>query len=110
MSPLIQTLSLMNILFIPIFRLLKIELFGFDVHMIMTGIISSIIYYVLSTLFTIFVVISQKKKLLPLLPGILLFPLFVFSWAPLHLYCMIKRQDEWEIIKHTKDIKISDIS
>jgi len=109
MSPLIQILSFMNILFIPIFRILKINLFFFDLHMLITGIISSIVSYILTTLFAIIVVIFEKKKVLPLLKGILFFPLFIFSWVPIHIYCFIKKQDTWEEIKHSKNIKIDDL-
>lgn len=109
-APVIQILSFLNILFIPVFRLLKIDLLGFDLHMLITGIVSSIVSYIITILFIIIVVITQKKKVIPLLKGILLFPLFIFTWIPIHIHCFLKKEDEWEEIKHTKNIKIEEIS
>ena len=108
-APVIQILSFLNILFIPVFRILNVSLFGFDVHLILTGFLSSVITYLVTTLFTIIVVIMQRKKVMPLLKGILLFPLFILSWVPIHIYCFIKKQDTWDEIKHSKNMKIDEI-
>ena len=108
-TPFIQMLSFLNMLFIPIFRLLKIDLFGFDIHMFITGLLLSLISYIATILFTIIVVIIEKKRVLPLLKGILFFPLFVFSWIPIHIYCLIRKQDTWEEIKHSKNVTIDDL-
>ena len=108
-TPYIQVFSFLNILFIPLFRLLKIDLFGFDIHMLITGLISSIASYVLTVAFSIIIVMMLKKKVLPLLKGILFFPLFIFSWVPINIYCLIKKQDSWEEIKHSKKVTIDDL-
>ena len=109
MAPIIQILSFLNILFIPVFRILNVSLFGFDLHLILTGFIGSIISYLVTTVFTIIVVIAQGKKVIPLLKGILLFPLFILSWVPLHIYCFIREQNTWDEIKHSKNIRIDDM-
>ena len=77
--------------------------------MLITGLISSIASYVLTVAFSIIIVMMLKKKVLPLLKGILFFPLFIFSWVPINIYCLIKKQDTWEEIKHSKNVTIDDL-
>ena len=57
----------------------------------------------------IITLIILKKKIRGLWKGILLFPLFIFSWLPINLICIFKQNIEWEEIKHNRSIKLEEI-
>ena len=40
--------------------------------------------------------------------GILVFPLFILTWAPIFIVCLFKRNVEWTPIKHDQNVSIQD--
>ena len=38
-------------------------------------------------------------------PAILLFPVFLFTWAPINLYAVLTPPPQWKVIKHTRGIE-----
>ena len=57
----------------------------------------------------IITILMLKKKVLPLWKGILLFPLFIFSWLPINIICLFKKDIKWEEIKHDRAITLEEI-
>ncbi len=51
-----------------------------------------------------------SKKIKPLWKGILLFPVFIFSWLPINFICLFKKNITWEAIKHDRAIKLEEIN
>lgn len=49
------------------------------------------------------------KKVKPLWKGILMFPVFIFSWLPINFICLFKKNIPWEQIKHERAIKLEEI-
>ena len=45
-----------------------------------------------------------------MLRGVLVYWLFLASWIPINLSCMIHKCTTWEEIRHTRSIRLSDLS
>lgn len=41
--------------------------------------------------------------------GVILYPLFMASWAILNFFCLFKKDVKWDKIEHVKDVKIEDM-
>lgn len=54
------------------------------------------------------VVLLEKKR--HMLKGIVAFWFFLFTWLPINLICIFKKQTVWTEIKHTRVMKIDDVS
>ena len=52
----------------------------------------------------------DKRKIKPMLFGILCYPLFLGSWILINIKCLIKPDTEWEKIEHVRDINIKEVS
>lgn len=55
------------------------------------------------------VIIYKKDNIFKVWKGILYFPLFMLTWLPISIVCFIKKKTKWDIIKHTRDVKIKDV-
>lgn len=71
---------------------------------------SKLIYVLVSYLAMIIVssIITKfaKKEIRKNLKGILLLPLFIFSWIPINFEAVLKKQVKWESIEHSRIISI----
>jgi len=68
-----------------------------------------IISYIFQIIVLSFLVKYYKKDFKDFIIGILLFPLFLFTWLPISLAAIISKNNNWEEIKHNKNVKIQDI-
>ena len=56
------------------------------------------------------VVMLAHKKVSGMTKGVFTFWIFIFSWIPINIICLFKRQKTWEEIKHSSDVKITDVT
>ncbi len=66
-----------------------------------------LIAYLVTELLQVFMLLYKKKKILPVLPGIILFPLFIYTWVPINCLCLVKKQTKWEQINHNRNVDIN---
>ncbi len=52
----------------------------------------------------------DKRKIKPMLFGILCYPLFLGSWILINIKCIIKPNTKWEKIEHVRDINIKEVN
>lgn len=52
----------------------------------------------------------DKRKIKPMLFGILCYPLFLGSWILINIKCLIKPDTKWEKIEHVRDINIAEVT
>ena len=57
----------------------------------------------------IVIMLLDKRKVRPMLKGLLLYPIFMGSWILINLKCLVKQDTTWEKINHVKDVKIQEI-
>lgn len=71
--------------------------------------LSWILGYIVQIGVPILTILYLKKNPLKLWKGILLFPVFLFSWLPINIICLFKKDLKWEEIKHDRAIKLEEI-
>jgi len=65
--------------------------------------------YVAAMALSLLVIILEHKKISRVGKGVLGYWIFITSWIPINLICLFKRVQTWEEIKHSRNIKISEI-
>ena len=103
-GPLILVINFINLLLLAI--LIAIKWIPISFLSIINVLISS---YLTDMLLNTFMFIYKKKSLKEAMKGILFFPLFIITWIPINIICLLKKQTKWEEIKHDKNININEI-
>ena len=65
--------------------------------------------YMAFALSGILILIMDRRSLKKMWKGILLYPLFMASWAILNFFCLFKKDVKWDKIEHVKDVKIEEM-
>ena len=65
--------------------------------------------FILPVITGVAIMALDKRKIRPMLIGILGYPLFLGSWIIINLKCLIKPNTKWEKIEHVRDVKINDV-
>ena len=65
--------------------------------------------FVLPIATAILIMVLDKRKIKPMLKGLLLYPIFMGSWILINFKCLVKRDLQWEKIKHVRNISISEV-
>ena len=66
--------------------------------------------YIFAAAMSCIVVMLAHKKVSGMTKGVFTFWIFIFSWIPINIICLFKRQKTWEEIKHSSDVKITDVT
>ena len=109
MAPIIQILSFINLIMLIIFSILRIELYDIFSFFYATRWVYFVIAYLLGILVEIFVLLYKHKNPRKVFSGILFFVVFIFTWIPINIICLLKKHTKWEEIKHNANVKINDI-
>ena len=54
-------------------------------------------------------VLAAKKPVRPMLPAMACYWVFIMSWLPINLLCLVKKATVWEAIPHTRAISLSQL-
>ena len=65
--------------------------------------------FILPVITGVAIMALDKRKIRPMLIGILGYPLFLGSWIIINLKCLIKPNTKWEKINHVRDINIQEV-
>ena len=66
--------------------------------------------FILPIITAIFIMLLDKKKIKPMIKGLVFYPLFLGSWLLINFKCLFKRETKWEKIEHVRDIKINEVN
>lgn len=110
LGPLMQILSVINLLILITFKILGIELYDIFSYAFATGAIYFVLAYLIGILIELFVIIYKKKSITSIFSGVLLFLFFIFTWVPINIVCFVKKYTKWEEIKHERSIKIEELN
>ena len=58
---------------------------------------------------SLFVLLYNHKKARRVISGILMFAVFILTWIPINIICLVKKDIKWEPIKHNRDVKINSL-
>ena len=78
----------------------------FDIRIIL---LSGVISYSAYTFMALFLSIYNHKNIRKMLPGILLFALFIFTWLPISLYALFSKNNKWDPIRHSRKVDIQEL-
>ncbi len=53
-----------------------------------------------STVLGLFLALTARRKLWSILPALVLYPLFLLSWYPLHIWGLLSKPKNWTVIPH----------
>ena len=109
MAPYIQILTTLLTVILILFKVFNIELYDVFSYMYAYGLLFFFITYLANVILNIFVIKYNKKSVKDILPGILLFTLFMLTWIPINFICMFKKDLTWEPIKHKRGMGIDEI-
>lgn len=109
-APIGQVISFVLTVVLILFKIYGIELFDVFSYMFSFGFLFFILGYIANIIVNVFIVkYNKKNKVASLLSGILFFPIFLFTWIPINIKCLFKRDSKWKEIKHTRSINIDEI-
>lgn len=57
----------------------------------------------------LFVILYKRNNIMKVWKGILEFPIFMLTWIPISIVCIIKKKTKWDIISHSRDVKIKEV-
>jgi len=109
LGPLMQVLNFINIVMLIVFKVAGITLYDLFSYLFASGLSFFLITSFIGILIEVFMLVLKKKKVISLISGILLFPVFIISWIPINISCIIKKHTKWEEIKHDRSVKINDV-
>lgn len=108
-APIIQILNFINLIMLIVFSILGIKLYDIFSFFYATRWVYFAIAYLLGILVEIFVLLYKHKSPAKVFSGVLLFIVFIFTWIPINIICLVKKHTTWEEIKHNANVKINDI-
>jgi len=74
-----------------------------------TGLHLCAITYVTNILLNIFLVKYNKRKIVSVISGIFMYSFFIVTWIPINFVSLFSKQTNWEQIKHTRSVSITEI-
>lgn len=80
-----------------------------EITFTITGILAMLISYLGTLVVTMFVTLYNKKSIFSMLPSLILFTFFLFTWIPINIVSLFKKNVKWQHIGHDKNINIDDI-
>lgn len=109
LAPIMQILNFVNMILLILFKYVGIELNDIFSYYYASGFICFIISYLIGIITELFVLKYKGKSIKSLISGIVLFSFFIFTWIPINIICLIKKQTNWEEIKHNRNVTINEI-
>ena len=109
LAPIMQVLTFIMILLFVVYNILGIHISDFISILYDNKVYSLIIGYLITVFVTLFVVLVEKKKIKNTFKGILTLSIFMLTWIPINIVCLVKREQVWEPIEHKRTIDIDTI-
>lgn len=109
LGPLWQVIGFVGTLMLMIFHFLGIHLYDLFSYFFAFGILFFVLSYFLGVVLELFVLWYKDKKISSVTTGIFLFPIFVMTWIPINIVCLIKKHTKWEEIRHNRSVEIKDV-
>lgn len=109
LAPIVQVVTFVIVLLLFVYNLFGIHVsdiikFAYDNKMM-----SMALGYICTVATAAFVVIIEKKGFAKTFKGIFTLAIFMISWIPINIICMVKKDCNWEPIKHNRVVDIDSI-
>jgi cellulose synthase/poly-beta-1,6-N-acetylglucosamine synthase-like glycosyltransferase len=90
-APIVQVIFFFLGVSLLIYQLSDIKLTEILQYIFSYRFLLTILTYVISVGFAIFIVLYNKKKIKKIISGILGYPIFILSWVPINIICLFKK-------------------
>ena len=108
-APIMQVVATILSFVLLEFKYLGVELFDLFSYIFASGIVFFLAMYVIGIITNIFVYKINKQKLSEVLSSVFLFALFIATWIPINIICMIKKDITWKPILHTRNVDVKEL-
>lgn len=108
-APFIQILTLIVFGVLILHNIINIKVFDISTLLYDYHILFLIFVYLISILLSTFVVLVENKKIRKTFKGILTLSIFILTWIPINIICLISKNNKWEPIEHSRIIDIDSI-
>ncbi len=109
LAPLVQVMAFAVIILLMLYSFLDIQVSDIIKYMYDNKLFSIVLGYFASILVSLFVVLVEKKRVKKTFKGILTLSIFMLTWIPINIICLIKRDYVWEPIEHHRTVEIESI-
>lgn len=109
LGPIMQVLSFIIFIILIVFRICNVQLNDLLSALFNLGYLFFLITYVISIIISIILLKWGKIKVKEVISGILLFFIFIFTWIPINIICLLKKETTWKEIKHERNISITEL-
>lgn len=109
LSPVMQLLGFTTMIMLGLFHIFGIELFDVFSYLYAYNVVFLVASYLVTIAFGVFVCRYFNKSVKECILGILSLPLFLFTWIPINIVCLFKKDIVWEPIKHHRNINLEDL-
>ena len=101
-APYFQVLGVGLTLMLGVFNILGIELNDLFSYFFSLGYVCFMIGYLCCIIMNMFVILYYKRDIETTMHGILLFMVFLMSWIPINIICLLKKDLKWVQIEHNR--------
>lgn len=109
LAPVVQVLALILTIVLIIFSKTGVQLYDVFSYMLSYGLIFFIAVYIAGIFVNILIFKYNKRKVLRILNSVFLFTIFMVTWLPINIACMIKKNTNWEPIKHNRNVDVDEL-
>ena len=106
LAPVVQVLSFLVVVLLAAYSILDIQVTDIMKYMYDNKILSIIIGYFVCIFISLFVVLVEKIKLKNAIKGIFTLSIFILTWIPINIVCLVKKDLVWEPIEHHRTVEI----
>jgi len=109
--PVVQVLGLLAMAGGAVFDLLGVKYGLFPVTSLFHQLFFAVYFSFLTTFLGAFLAVTANgKPIRPMLPAMVWYWVFIMSWMPLNLLCLVRKTTVWEAIPHTRAISLSQVN
>lgn len=110
LAPIMQVLAFVIIVMIAAYNFFDIEVSSLMKSLYDNKLLSLVVGYASSIIISASVVLLEKKKMRKAFKGIFTLSIFMLTWIPINILCLVKRDYEWEPIEHNVAVDIDTLT
>lgn len=103
-APIVQVISLLLFIMLAGFKYLGIELLDLFSYLFASGMLFFTVTYLIGVLTNVFIFKINKQKIGDVFSTIFLFFLFILSWIPINIVCLLNKEVTWKPISHDRNV------
>ncbi len=108
-TPIIQIISFLTFGILFTYKIFNMPTYDILSTFLASDYLPMIIMYVMGLFVSLYVLLYYNKRIDKMLSAFFLFTLFILSWIPINIVCVLKKDIKWDHIEHNKNIKIGEI-